>query len=412
MPACRSIVPMPMRIGMMVDSYKPYISGITNYVEVNKQHLEKAGHEVYVFTFGDLEYADDEANIIRSPGLPLADTGFYLSMRYSRNAKKILQTMDVVHAHHPFLSGRLALRYCRPAQIPIVFTNHSRYDLYAQAYLPMMPEEVSLGMLQSYMPPFCKAMDLVIAPSPGMEKVLRELKVESRIEIVPNGVDLKAFQNAKPLARKSFGYNADDILIVYAGRIALEKSIPFLIDSFSGVAKAVPNARLLLIGGGVQQYEEEIRAHIAAQDEPQRIRMTGRIPYDQLPAHLAMCDIFATASVTEVHPLSVIEAMGAGLPIMGIESVGVGDTVQDGITGFLATNDMPAFTAKLTRLCLDLGLRRQMSHSARTASSAYDIERTTRLMTAQYEQLVNDGTNPHKGSMRTRLRGILERFLS
>src|SRR5574339_978192 len=96
-----------------------------------------------------------------------------------------------------------------------------------------------------------------------------------------------------------------------------------------------------------------LSAMVCSRKERKGIHMTGRVPYDQLPAYLAMCDIFATASITEVHPLSVIEAMGAGLPTMGIESVGVGDTVQDGVTGFLATNDMPSFTAKLTRLCLD-----------------------------------------------------------
>lgn len=395
----------------MVDSYKPYISGITNYVEVNKQYLEKAGHEVFVFTFGDLEYEDTEPNIVRSPGLPLADTGFYLSMRYSRQAKKLLQTMDVVHVHHPFLSGRLALRYCRPAGIPIVFTNHSRYDLYAQAYLPAMPEEVSIGMLQAYMPPFCKAVDLVITPSAGMARVLRELKVESDVEIVPNGVDLTSFQNAHPLEREPFGYKPDDILIVYAGRIALEKNLPFLIESFNGIANAIPNVHLILIGGGVQQYEEEIRDVVKAQMNSDRIHMTGRVPYDQLPAYLAMCDIFATASVTEVHPLSVIEAMGAGLPTMGIESVGVGDTVEDGVTGFLATNDMPSFTAKLTRLCLDPELRQQMRISARKASTAYAIERTTGLMLEKYKHLTSEDFS-HKGSFNTRLREILERFLT
>ena len=400
-----------MRIGMMVDSYKPYISGITNYVEVNKQYLEKAGHEVFVFTFGDLDYKDDEPNIIRSPGLPLADTGFYLSMRYSRKAKKLLQTMDVVHVHHPFLSGRLALRYCRPVRIPIIYTNHTRYDLYAQAYLPMMPEEVSQGLLQSYMPSFCKAVDLVITPSAGMEKVLRELKVESRIEIVPNGVDLTDFQTAAPLPRQQFGYKDDDILLVYAGRIALEKNLPFLLESFTGIAKAIPNVYLLLIGGGVQPYEEEIRETITELNLSKRVRMIGRVPYDQLPSYLAMCDIFVTASVTEVHPLSVIEAMGAGLSVMGIESVGVGDTVEDGATGFLATNDMPTFTAKLTRLCLDLELRQQMSHSAREASSAYAIERTTGIMLGHYQRLFEE-SKPKKGSWRTRLRSLLETFIS
>lgn len=394
---------------MMVDSYKPYISGITNYVEINKQYLEQAGHEVFVFTFGDLDYKDNEANIIRSPGVPLADTGFYLSMRYSRAAKTLLQTMDVVHVHHPFLSGRLALRYCRPLGIPIVFTNHTRYDLYAQAYLPLMPDEVSHGLLQAYMPPFCNAVDLVITPSAGMEKVLRELNVEGKIEILPNGVDLKNFHNAAPIPRAQFGYKDDDILLVYAGRIALEKNIPFLLESFSGVAKAIPNVHLLLIGGGVQQFEEEIRALVKDMDVPRRVRLVGKIPYDQLPAYLTMCNIFVTASVTEVHPLSIIEAMGAGLPTMGIESVGVGDTVEDGKTGFLATHDLPAFTAKLTRLCLDLEMRQQMSISAREASSAYAIERTTSLMLQQYEKIVAE-TKSHKSSWRVRLRGFWEKL--
>ena len=96
----------------MVDAYKPYISGVTNYVDLNKRILEEAGHEVYVFTFGDVDYQDDEPRVIRSPGLALGDTGFYLSLRYKTQARKLLQTMDVIHVHHPFLSGRLALRYC------------------------------------------------------------------------------------------------------------------------------------------------------------------------------------------------------------------------------------------------------------------------------------------------------------
>jgi len=400
-----------MRIGMMVDSYKPYISGITNFVEINKEYFEKAGHEVFVFTFGDLDFQDTEPNIIRSPGVQLADTGFYLSMRYSREAKKLLQTMEVVHVHHPFLSGRLALHYCRPKNIPIVFTNHTRYDLYAQAYLPLMPDQVSVGLLQSYMPPFCKAMDMVVTPSAGMRNVLRELKVEGDIEILPNGVDLRNFQSAQSLPREELGYKPDDILIVYAGRIALEKNLPFLIESFSGVAKAIPNVHLILIGGGVKPYEKEIREFIAEQDVAKQIHMLGRVPYNQLPAYLAMCDIFATASVTEVHPLSVIEAMGAGLPIMGIESVGVGDTVQDGVTGYLATEDLPAFTAKLTRLCLDPELRKQMSQSAREASFAYAIERTTSLMLKKYKELIN-GDIPRKSNFSTRLRVIMEKFLS
>ncbi len=393
----------------MVDSYKPYTSGITNYVDINKRHLEMAGHEVFVFTFGDLDYKDQEPNIIRNRGMPLSDSGFYLSMRYSRSAKKLLQTMDVVHVHHPFLSGRLALRYVSSLNIPVAYTNHTRYDLYAHAYLPIMPDKVSLSLLQAYMPSFCKAMDLVITPSAGMEKVLRELNVEGNIEVVPNGVDLKLFSSAVPLARADFGYTENDTLLVYAGRLAPEKNIPFLLKSFAGITQAFPNVYLLMVGSGAHQFEEEIHSLVSELDITQRVQFTGKIAYDQLPAYLAMCDIFVTASISEVHPLSVIEAMGTGLPVMGIQSVGVGDTVDDNVTGFLATHDQAAFTAKLTRLCLDPDLRAQMSNSARKASANYSIERTTRLMLHQYEKLA-DETPLKKKNWALRLRKILENF--
>ncbi len=400
-----------MRIGMMVDTYKPHVSGITNYIDLNKRYLEHAGHDVYIFTFGDLEYKDDEPRVLRSPGLPLADTGYYLSLRYSRAVRKTLQTMDVAHVHHPFLSGRLALHYCRPLQIPILFTNHTRYDLYAQAYLPIMPEEVSQGLLQAYMPSFCDAVDLVVSPSAGMEKVLRQLGVESPIEVVPNGVDLTRFYEAHPLPRAEFGYKPTDILLVYAGRMAVEKNLDFLMRAFAGLAHAVENVHLLIIGGGLQPIVDEIKSLTVELGIQNRVRFTGMIPYDQLPAHLAMCDIFVTASVTEVHPLSVIEAMGAGLPVVGIHSPGVGDTVEDGKTGFLATHDLAAYTAKLTRLCLDPKLIQQMGESARQASTAYAIERTSKLMLKHYERLVYDST-PRKRGLSVRLRSMMEKFLN
>jgi glycosyltransferase involved in cell wall biosynthesis len=133
------------------------------------------------------------------------------------------------------------------------------------------------------------------------------------------------------------------------------------------------------------------------------------IPYDKLPAYLAMCDVFVTASVTEVHPLSVIEAMGAGLPVLGIESPGVGDTVEDGQTGFLSNEDAIAFAVKMTRLVTEADLRRKMGAAARQASSRYAIERTTELMLAHYERLIREAEPLHKG-LRFRLRTYIEQF--
>jgi 1,2-diacylglycerol 3-alpha-glucosyltransferase len=399
-----------MRIGMMADAYKPYVSGITTYIDLNKRVIEAAGHEVYVFTFGDLDHQDDEERVIRSPGLPLADTGFYLSTRYNTAARKLLQTMDVVHVHHPFLSGRLALRYCRRKQIPIIFTNHTRYDLYAQARMPKMPEEVSLGLLQAYMPDFCEAVNLVISPSEGMKKILREFKVESHIEVVPNGADLQPFHTATPLSRAELGFAQNDIILVYAGRIAPEKNMEFLLKAFTGVAGAIPNVYLLIVGGGQKEHEDDLKRVAGELRIEDRVRFTGMLSKDKLPSYLALGDIFVTASVTEVHPFSVIEAMAAGLPVVGIESPGVGDSITDGVSGLLSTEDIAAYTAKLTYLCLHKDLQKKFGAAARKASEQYSIERTTKIMLQHYKRLT-ENTKPIKQSLDERLMTILEEFL-
>jgi 1,2-diacylglycerol 3-alpha-glucosyltransferase len=396
-----------MRIGMMADVYKPHVSGITNYISLYKQYLEQAGHEVFIFTFGDLDYPDDETNVIRSPGLPLVDTGYYLNFRYNYKAKALLQTMDLVHVHHPFLSGRLALNYCRPLNIPVVFTNHTRYDLYAQAYLPLLPEEISATFLETYMPPFCTAVDMVISPSAGMVKVLRDLGVDSPIEVLPNGVELERYRLACEDCRPEFGFAPEDILLIYTGRLGPEKNVDFLLKAFGGVVDAVEHIHLLILGSGP---EEAALKELATQNgSANHIHFFGMVDYDRLPQYLAMCDIFVTASVTEVHPLSVIEAMATGLPVLGIHSVGVGDTVEDGVTGFLSRPDQAAFAAKLTRLCLDGDLRARMSREARRVSEKYAIERTTEIMLTHYERLVSEAA-PRRHSLSARLRSLVERL--
>jgi glycosyltransferase involved in cell wall biosynthesis len=396
-----------MRIGMMTDVYKPHVSGITNYISLNKQYFEKAGHEVFIFTFGDLDYPDEETNVIRSPGLPLVDTGYYLNFRYNRKAKALLQTMDLVHVNHPFLSGRLALRYCRPLHIPVVFTNHTRYDLYAQAYMPLLPEEISASFLQSYMPPFCSAVDLVISPSPGMADVLRKLGVTSQMEVVPNGVELIRYQQACDDCRPEFGFKPEDILLIYSGRLGPEKNVDFLLRAFAGVSEAVENVHLLVIGGGPEEKDlKKLAAEIGVADQ---VHFYGMVAYDRMPQYLAMCNIFVTASVTEVHPLSVIEAMASGLPALGIHSVGVGDTIEDGRTGFLASQNQAAYAAKLTRLCLEPSLRRKMGLAARKASEKYAVEHATQIMLAHYERLVFAAL-PRRRSLSSRIRSLVERL--
>lgn len=395
-----------MKIGMMADLYKPHVSGVTNYISLNKSCLESLGHEVFVITFGSVDYQDDEPNVIRSPGVPILDTGYYLGLGYSTQARKIVRSLDVAHIHHPFVTGTLAMRHCRPYGIPVIFTNHTRYDLYAQAYMPAVPDVIGETALQAYMPGFCRACDLVIAPSEGMRDVLVGFGVDTFIDVVPNGVDLKPFQIPKGhICREDLGFTSDDVIMVYTGRLGPEKNVSFLLRAFNGVAQVNPQIRLLLVGDGPER--EAMQERVNELDLGNRVRFTGMVPYSELPDYVALADGFMTASVTEVHPLSVIEAMAAGLPVLGIQSPGVGDIVQNEKTGFLVEGeDLAVFTAKLFRLVTDGAKRKEMGEQARLVAQAYSIDRTTQLMIERYQRVVDASAGRKRTFLTNFLRAV------
>jgi glycosyltransferase involved in cell wall biosynthesis len=123
-----------------------------------------------------------------------------------------------------------------------------------------------------------------------------------------------------------------------------------------------------------------------------------------------MADAFVTASVTEVHPLSVIEAMAAGLPVVGIESPGVGDIVKDGITGLLAPEEeLAMFTAKMTRMVVDGDCRAMMAQQAREAVKAYSIENTTQIMLVHYQRQVEEAAQRKRGLWNRLVRRVVRR---
>jgi glycosyltransferase involved in cell wall biosynthesis len=316
--------------------------------------------------------------------------------------------MDVVHLHHPFLSGMLARRYCRPRGIPIIFTNHTRYDLYAHYYLPLLPDPLGESVMQSYLPSFFRACDLVIAPSNGLRQVLINMGVEEHIEVVPNGVDLKPFSHISQVRdRAQFGFLPDHIVIAYVGRLGPEKNLPFLLRAFAGAAYAYDYVRLLVVGEGSER--ENLQEHAREMGIVEKVHFSGLVPYADLPGYLAAADAFATASITEVHPLSVIEAMATGLPVLGIQSPGVGDTVVDGVTGFLASEDLAAFTAKLIRLVTENELRKEMGEAARREAAQYAIHRTNQVMIGHYQKVIQQAAG-RKRALRVRLARLLDRM--
>ena len=387
-----------MRIGMMADIYKTHVSGVTNSLTLCKHWLEKMGHEVFVFTFGDDEVFETEKNVILTSGLQVVDTGFYLNLRYNKVARHLLYSMDIAHVHHPFVSGSLAMRYCVPRNIPIVFTNHSRYDLITQAYLPILPESISEAAFKAYLSPFYRACDLIIVPSQSMCKVLADqFGISSPVEIIPNGVDLTPYRTGnQPIDRTIFGFSTNNVISTYVGRLSPEKNLSLLIRAFYGVAMTYDHVRLLIVGDGPDR--ENLEAQVKHMNIDNKVHFTGMVDYKDIPSYLATCDIFVTPSISETFGLSTIEAMAAGLPVLGVDAPGSRDIIEDGITGLTTPDDVAVFTAKLILLSTDHGLRIKMGKQALLLSKKYDIQTTTGTLLQHYERLVEEASLRKKGA--------------
>ncbi len=372
-----------MKIGMVTAVYKPVINGVTRMIAHYKQCLEQLGHEVTIFTLGDPDPAGEEANVVRSPAIPIGDYGYQLGVRYTREARERLRAMDILHCHHLVYGADIAHRYGRS---PIVLTNHTRHDLYTSAYLPL-PQGAADVLVRQLWPEYAGMADTVIAPSASVRDVMLQFGVTQPIEVIPNGVDLRLFyQPAAPRSRQDLGIPGDALLAVYTGRLSSEKNLETLLDQFAVAVDIIPDLHLLLVGHGPARDDLDFLSRklgIAG-----HVHMTGAVEYGEMPDVLAAADFYVTASVTEVHPLAVIEAMAVGLPVAASRSPGIIDTVQHGVSGFLTSQPESGLSAAIVALAVDGEQRDRMGENARQASKEYDINQTVARTVDLYMRLL------------------------
>jgi 1,2-diacylglycerol 3-alpha-glucosyltransferase len=366
-----------MQIGMITACYKPVINGVTRMVSLYKAELEALGHEVTVFTLGRPDPKGEEPGVIRSPGLPLT-MGYHLTAGYNARARRRLRQMDVLHCHHLLMGLELAYRYGRS---PIVYTNHTRYDLYTGNFVP---QSFADRVLRRLWPRLTALADAVVTPSASMRQVLRSFGVRRPITVIENGVDLRPFHTPPaPLNKTALGLAETAVVAAYVGRLSPEKNLPGLLHQFARARRNAPHLHLLLVGQG--PLAGELRQRVKASGLSAVVHFTGELGNTQVANHLAAADFFVTASVSEVHPLTLIEALAAGLPIAAPVAPGIVDIVRHGQTGLLTSP--PHLFQAMCSLANEPAQRRRMAALARQASYRYDIRRTVQHSLALYERL-------------------------
>lgn len=387
-----------MRIGIFTECYKPIINGVVNSIIGFKAGLEEMGNQVFVFcptyhSFGEDKHDNNvnDRNIIHCSSLPLpGNSGYHYIFPLDKKTKEIAKTMDIIHVQHPFIMGDRAADTAKEFDLPLVFTNHTQYEQYSH-YIPISKEFVQRS-IQWYIQGFSKRVDMIIAPAHGIVRVLKKYKIKTPIEIVPNGIDVQRFKVKVPKSetnklRAKYAIKNDDHVLVCTGRIAEEKNLTFLLESFKILSNSNPKLKLLLIGGGMQiDYFRNLINKLGLEDSA---TITDFVAYKEMPSYLTLADLYITASKSEVHPLTVLEGLATGLPAVIVDASGTGDIITNGLDGLIAKDNKIDFANKINYLLHDRKLYKKLSAGARKTAKKYSIEMTTKRLLEVYKEAIN-----------------------
>jgi glycosyltransferase involved in cell wall biosynthesis len=213
--------------------------------------------------------------------------------------------------------------------------------------------------------------DLVIAPSEPTARFHNRVNLVSRARIrtIPNFIDVAAIRPAtferRQTMRRKLGIADDTVVIVSVGNVVDYKRQSDLVRSFSRLVQFGVRCRLLLAGGLVDPGEvARVRREIRNGDVEPFVHLLGFTP--DARDLLAAADIYAMSSRREEMPVAVLEAMAAGLPIVGPRVGGMPELVVDDLNGWLVgAGDVDELTIRLAALVGDLELRRQFGRESR-----------------------------------------------
>jgi len=193
-------------------------------------------------------------------------------------------------------------------------------------------------------------------------------------KIIYNPVDLDSFcPTLDPsIIREKHALGAAPV-ILFAGRIEPNKGIHLLIQAYQLVRKAIPNAKLLIVGK--KRYGNYIKQIESYLDDS--VRLVEWVRFEEMPYYFASCDVYASASLWESYDLPLVEAQATGKPVVAFDIPAHREVIENNKTGFLVPlGDVSRFADALTRLLLDEDSRARMGQMGRQlACQRFDLQR-------------------------------------
>jgi glycosyltransferase involved in cell wall biosynthesis len=377
-----------LRVCIVTDAWLPGIGGIENHVLHLSAGLRRFGHEVLVVTHevpknapGIRSQVSSDVPVVRLPGtlLLIKDHDIAIDPGMLRAFRRLLgqSRFDIVHGQS---EGSLlvfgALAAARRQGLPTLLTRHSMLAMKPAVLRPMLKLLVRL---------LSRSADGVVAVS---EACAREIPMGRRpVRVIPNGVDIDAFRpmsETRERMRQELGFRPEDVVVGNIGRLHYSKGVLMLLDVFEQLQAGNPRLKLVLAGPGPlrPQIAERTRSYAG------QVRLLDPLPYDRVPSVLNALDIFALPSLGEAFGIALLEAMACGVPGVALSRWGVRELVQDGETGFLAS-DAVEFRNRLEQLAFDARLRAKLGQEARKRAERFSWPAVTEQTVAFYRQMID-----------------------
>jgi glycosyltransferase involved in cell wall biosynthesis len=211
-------------------------------------------------------------------------------------------------------------------------------------------------------------------------------RLGGRAEVVIHGVDVDAIRSRRrerEAARAELGVHGDHLLVATVANLRANKDYPTMLAAARRLADAGENVQFLSVGQG--PLAEQLEQQRGELDLGERFRFLG---YREDPIRvLVAADIFCLSSRFEGLPISLLEAMAAGLPVVATRVGGVPSVVTDGREGRLVdAGDSAALAAAVVELC-DPSVRGKLAAAASERVRAFGMDRAVRRQQELYEEL-------------------------
>jgi glycosyltransferase involved in cell wall biosynthesis len=395
-----------MRILLLTVAFLPQVGGAEVGVHNLAEGLVEDGHQVLVCA-AQAKYGPDHVRHYElyryavprgASRFAVADWWVYRALLKVAAAWK----PDVVHAHFTWPSGYAAIKARERLQVPVVMTPRGG-DLQVR-------EEIAYGY--RLRPALRKKIDTAILRAEGLVALSPNLRMEmirigaaaERIIEAPNGINLPLFSTPQPEARAQLGFSEDRFIMLSVGRNHPVKGFADLIHAVALLVKKNPEALCVIVGPDVPQldglvhecgvtesvrlFDETPPAGVEFKSE-KGSRSRSPFPHPSIVPFYHAADLYAMPSKMEGLPVTGIEAMATGLPILATRTPGAEALIQNEINGLLTTIGSPEeLAAAARRLIADRDLCKRMGAEGQRLAQVYDRRAIARQHVAFYGKLV------------------------